>query len=181
MTARHIPTSETRAIVERACAAGMTQEQIGRLLDLTDRSLRTHYKAELAKGAEKTHAAIISRLYELAMGPDARVAYNACALWLKARCHWREADAQTIAMMAKTEIRQSPVLTVPQISLDEWAEMARQHAESVHRLNEKITPPQQPQSPLIDLNVVEWRGPSSGPRPSASTAVRAVAPVPRGR
>jgi hypothetical protein len=40
MTKRHQPTPELRAIVERACASGFSQPEIGRILELSDRSLR---------------------------------------------------------------------------------------------------------------------------------------------
>ena len=50
MTAKHRPSDESRKIVERAIGAGFTQPQVARLLGISDRSVRKHYKKELATG-----------------------------------------------------------------------------------------------------------------------------------
>ena len=95
--ATHRPTERDRGRVEALVAYGIPQEQIARIVGITDRTLRKHYRAELDLGTAKAVARAADTLFRLALGLDAkgvatREPDKTCLIFfLKTRGRWAEA------------------------------------------------------------------------------------------
>ena len=82
----HQVTEKTRKQVEAASAIGIPQVDIARLLDITDKTLREHYRDELDNGGTKANINVGGALYSKATGGDT----TAMIWWTKARMRWSE-------------------------------------------------------------------------------------------
>jgi hypothetical protein len=98
MGALHVPTEETRAQVFALSSFGVTQDEIGRFLDLSDDTLRKHYAPELARASVDRNAQVAGFLFRSASGstiPEG-ASYSDCLkaamFWLKTRAQWRETN-----------------------------------------------------------------------------------------
>lgn len=96
MGALHVPTDETRAQVFALSSFGVTQDDIGGFLGLSDDTLRKHYKAELDRASIDRNAQVAAFLYTSASGAaiDKGASYSDCLkaamFWLKTRAQWSE-------------------------------------------------------------------------------------------
>jgi DNA-binding CsgD family transcriptional regulator len=85
----HHPSPTDRRVVELMAAKGIPQAQICAVLDISQKTLRKHYGAELRRGASKLEAALIMHLHRIACGRDG-TALRAVKFILKARFGWSE-------------------------------------------------------------------------------------------
>ena len=98
MGALHQPTSETRAQVFALSSFGVTQDDIGRFLGLSDDTLRKHYGAELDRAKVDRNAEVAAFLFRSANGSTIQegASYSDCLkaamFWLKTRAQWRETN-----------------------------------------------------------------------------------------
>lgn len=103
----HVPTDLTRRTVSLGMFIGYTQEQIARLIEVDEKTLRTHYPDELARGAERIGATIAGNLLSIAtQQQDRKAALTACIFIAKTRLHWRERDpfvSEAEAKIKRTE------------------------------------------------------------------------------
>jgi len=84
----HTPTEETREAVRSHTRSGTRQEEICSLLGITDKTLRKHYKEELAASLAEANNIVAGKLFEKASNGD-----NACMFfWLKTRAGYRETE-----------------------------------------------------------------------------------------
>lgn len=84
---KHKATRAKRRLVERATAGGMTQEEIAKILEITEPTLRKHYRAELDKGLPTANQKVIDTAFRLATdGKHERMTM----FWLKTRLKWSE-------------------------------------------------------------------------------------------
>ncbi|MBY5555234.1 RNA polymerase subunit sigma-70 [Rhizobium leguminosarum] len=83
----HIPSPTDRRVVELLAAEGVPQLQLCRILGISQKTLRAHFRAELNRGASRLEAALVHRLYALAGGKGA-IALRAIIFILKARFGW---------------------------------------------------------------------------------------------
>ncbi len=96
MGALHKPTAEMRAQVFALSSFGVTQNDIGRFLDVSDDTLRKHYAAELDRAAIDRNAEVAAFLFRSASGATVSegASYSDCLkaamFWLKTRAQWRE-------------------------------------------------------------------------------------------
>lgn len=88
MTAKHQPTDLTRKTVELHATVGTPQEQIAKILGISDRTLRKHYREELDLSVAKANATIGGALFNKAKGGDTA----AQIFWLKTRAGFRETN-----------------------------------------------------------------------------------------
>ena len=72
--------------IEMLVSLGLTHEQIGYIVSLSPKTLRKHYKKELANGKSKIDAAIGGQLVKKAIGGD----ITSIIFYLKTKCHWKE-------------------------------------------------------------------------------------------
>jgi hypothetical protein len=87
---KYQPTESDRNTVRSMAATGFTHEQIACCLGpagIDPKTMRKHFKMELATAAIKAHAAVANRAYQMAVtgNPPA-----ATFFYLKTQCGWRE-------------------------------------------------------------------------------------------
>jgi hypothetical protein len=71
--AKHEPTAQNRAIVERASLTGkLTHEDIAALIGISDVTLRKYYAAELRSGRDKTTVAVLNSFVKNCVGDEKR-------------------------------------------------------------------------------------------------------------
>jgi hypothetical protein len=87
----HTPTDETRAQV-RAMAQFLTQNDIAQFLEISDKTLRKHYAAELEHGMVRANAKVVQNLYQFASGAKGteKAQVTAGIFWAKTRAGFRE-------------------------------------------------------------------------------------------
>jgi hypothetical protein len=91
-----IPTPEQKALVLEAIGNGLSHEEVaGMILNptynhpITAKTLRKHFKDELATAHTIRNNAVASSLYQKAIG-DSSQAVQAAMFWLKCRAGWKE-------------------------------------------------------------------------------------------
>jgi hypothetical protein len=100
--APHEPTKTTRALVEMGLSGGFTQEQIGRVLGISDKTLRKYYAPEIADGGSTADLRVAGNLFRIAtQTSDNKAALTAGIFWLKARRRWRTTDAVEVEAEGK--------------------------------------------------------------------------------
>jgi transposase-like protein len=96
MPAKHVPTDETRAQVYALSSFGVTQDDIGRFIGVSDDTLRKWYSAELDRASVDRNAEVAAFLFRSANGSAIAegASYSDCLkaamFWLKTRAQWRE-------------------------------------------------------------------------------------------
>lgn len=86
MPAEHKPTVKTRAEVAALTSYGMTQEEIGKYLGVTAKTLAKHYRNELETGKLKANAKVAAALFKQATKGN----FQAQRFWLMAQADWKE-------------------------------------------------------------------------------------------
>jgi hypothetical protein len=113
---KYEPNDSTRAEVVRLAGKGTPGAQIAAKLGIARATLYEHHKPELDKGHAKAHAAVISTLYEKAIGGD-----TACLIfWCKTRLRWREVRADDDTAEEKALLRQMRALGCDPKDLMRW-------------------------------------------------------------
>jgi hypothetical protein len=88
---KHVPTPESRRLVQHLAANGQTTEQIGRAMDLSADTIQRHYKPELETAKDKLTALVTGKLIEkIHRGETAAIIF-----WLKSQAGWREKAPET--------------------------------------------------------------------------------------
>jgi predicted transcriptional regulator len=82
----HIPTEESRKLVKSLAAVGTRYVDIAHKLEITDDTLRKHYKEELESGRIDANAQIANTLFQQAKKGN----MTAAIFWLKTRAGWKE-------------------------------------------------------------------------------------------
>jgi hypothetical protein len=87
MNPPHKPTEGTRAQVEALAGyLGLPQSEVAACLGITEKTLRKHYRAELAHATVRANATVAHALFQKAVNGDT----TAMIFWLKARAKWSE-------------------------------------------------------------------------------------------
>jgi hypothetical protein len=86
MNYEHIPTDESRKMVESTSGLGLPHEQIAILVGIDDKTLRKHYRAELDMGKAKANGQIAKTLFSKAVGGDT----TSLIWWTKSQMRWSE-------------------------------------------------------------------------------------------
>lgn len=82
----HKPTSRNRKQAEALAGYGVPQEDIARLLGITEPTLRKHYRDDLDRGMAKANARIGQSLFRMASTGNV----TAAIFWAKTRMGWKE-------------------------------------------------------------------------------------------
>lgn len=99
----HEPTKATRALVEMGLSGGFTQEQIARVIGISDKTLRKYYAAEIADGGSTAALRVAGNLFRIAtQTADNKAALTAGIFWLKSRQRWRTTDGVEVEAESKT-------------------------------------------------------------------------------
>jgi orotate phosphoribosyltransferase-like protein len=91
----HKPDEKTRKQVLALAGFGLTHDQIAKVMDLSDETLRKYYRSELDNGTTKLNAQVAQNLFSIATSKD-RSAVTAAIFWLKTRARWQEVDRKEI-------------------------------------------------------------------------------------
>jgi hypothetical protein len=87
----HVPTDRDRRQVEVMTGLGLTQEQIGKILNVSEDTLQRHYADEIASGVAKANVQVAQNLFNIATSRDSG-AVAAAIFWMKTRGKWRETN-----------------------------------------------------------------------------------------
>ena len=85
----HVPTDETRTLVESLSGFGIPQTEIARLVGIDPKTLRFHYEEQIELGTIKATAKVAQNLFTMACKPT-REGLSAAIFWLKVRANWSE-------------------------------------------------------------------------------------------
>jgi hypothetical protein len=103
------PSDEDRVAVTTLCACGTRHELIARHLDIDCKTLRKHFRKELASGREDANAMVARSLFRQAIAGNT----VASIFWLKTRANWREANTvEMVGANGKPLIPGLPVLGI---------------------------------------------------------------------
>lgn len=89
----HQPTEQTRNLVKLGKTIGYTNEQIARLVQVSENTLKKYYGEELESGSEQINARIAANLATIASSQTHKQAVTAAIFWTKARMGWSEKTA----------------------------------------------------------------------------------------
>jgi transposase len=103
----HIPSDETRHIVEVLVGGGTPNRTIAKALNIGMNTLRRHYGQELEQGLEMANAQVVRRLFRLIEQGST----PACIFWLKARAGWKEGQVLEVAQKEVAPAYDFSVLT----------------------------------------------------------------------
>ncbi|NBS71164.1 hypothetical protein EBT31_19990 [bacterium] len=87
----HVPTDRDRRQVEVMTGFGLTQEQIGKILNVSEDTLQRHYADEISNGVAKANIQVAQNLFNIATSRDSG-AVAAAIFWMKTRGRWRETN-----------------------------------------------------------------------------------------
>jgi len=83
---QHEPTNTTREMVKLHAMVGTDQATIADILEIDDKTLRKHYRAELDHSKAKANATIGGVLFNKARAGDTA----AMIFWMKTQAGWKE-------------------------------------------------------------------------------------------
>ena len=101
-TPAHKPTAEDRQRVETMAGVGISEKDIALVLDVSEPTLRKHYRRELDVGHIKANSAVAASLYAKATGNGPQ-AVAAAIFWCKTRMGWRDPNSVMEIISKKEE------------------------------------------------------------------------------
>jgi hypothetical protein len=117
----HVPTDETRNLVESLSGFGIPQDEIARLVGIDPKTLRFHYADQIEMGSIKATAKVAQNLFTMACKPT-REGLSAAIFWLKVRAGWSEyAPKRVEESLGKKEAAERDALTAG--SGNEWGQL----------------------------------------------------------
>ena len=106
----HVPTDETRNMVESLSGFGVPQDEISRLVGITPPTLRFHYADQIELGSIKATAKVAQNLFTMACKPT-REGLSAAIFWLRVRAGWSESGPRAEETPGKKESAERDALT----------------------------------------------------------------------
>ena len=91
---RYQVTDKDRATVKAMTGYGIKQDDVARVIGISDVTLRKHFAAELVGGIPEANATVAQSLFWMAT-KGKNVA--AAIFWMKARAHWRETSETEVS------------------------------------------------------------------------------------
>jgi len=86
MNHEHIPTDESKRLVESSSGLGLPHESIAVLVGIDDKTLRKYYRHELDMGKAKANGQIAKTLFQKATAGDT----TSLIWWTKSQMRWSE-------------------------------------------------------------------------------------------
>lgn len=127
----HVPTAQTRELVEMLVAIGTPQDSIAAVLKISDVTLRKHYAFEIETAGPRANAKVGSSLFNKAIGNGPQ-SVTAAIFWLKCRARWKEVPIE-IAHSGKVAV----AVEASQLELLPDDEL-RALVSAAHRLSEGL-------------------------------------------
>ena len=93
----YVPTEEGRRIVEGMSAAGITQEGIARVMQISVETLVKYYREELDTALDKALVQVAGSLFKKAVSDDHPNAAACAMFFLKTRGRWRETNETVLS------------------------------------------------------------------------------------
>lgn len=87
----YVATDKDRKQVLIMAGIGLTQEQISKILGISDDTLRKHYRDELDTAEARMNAQVAQNLFSIATSKG-QGAVSAATFWMKTRAQWRETN-----------------------------------------------------------------------------------------
>ena len=129
----HIKTRRTARLVEGMVAAGLTQENVAQLLEMSADTLQKYYRKELDTGVQKAVALASRSLYRRGMRGDT----TALIFWLKARGKWRDREAMNVHVDVPAAV-EAPKLDSRQVEDAIYVALARLRPTSIKAADAKL-------------------------------------------
>ena len=92
----HEPTDKDRRQVTIMAGIGLSQEQISKIIGISDDTLRKHYRDELDTAEAKMTAQVAQNLFSIATSRETG-AVTAAIFWMKTRAQWRETNRTEVS------------------------------------------------------------------------------------
>ncbi len=93
--AAHAPDPVSRRQVEAMAGYGVPEHEIAGIVGIDAKTLRKHYRQELALGHTKANVKVAENLYRKACG-EGRESVTAAIFWLKTRARWKETQVNEV-------------------------------------------------------------------------------------
>ena len=106
----HEPNEKDRNQVTLMAGIGLTQDQIAKIIGVSDETLRKYYSSELETATSMMNAQVAQNLFRIATSKGAGAVASAI-FWMKTRGGWREVERKEI-----TGVDGSPI-TVASVDL----------------------------------------------------------------
>jgi DNA-binding XRE family transcriptional regulator len=91
----HEPNEKDRNQVTLMAGIGLTQDQIAKIIGVSDETLRKYYSSELDTATSMMNAQVAQNLFRIATSKGAGAVASAI-FWMKTRGGWREVDRKEI-------------------------------------------------------------------------------------
>jgi hypothetical protein len=102
------PTKEERERVLHMGKMGIRHQQIATAFGVDTKTLRKHFRRELANAAAQANLVVVEKIYELATGGN----LTAAIFWAKSRCDFRT-SGPTLDETAPSPSETNPLLPTP--------------------------------------------------------------------
>jgi hypothetical protein len=86
-----VPTDRERQQVERMVGFGLTQEQISKIVGISENTLKKYFQDELDNGVSRINSAVAQNLFSIATSKEPG-SVAAAIFWMKTRGRWRETN-----------------------------------------------------------------------------------------
>ena len=86
-----VPTDRERQQVERMVGFGLTQEQISKIVGISENTLKKYFQDELDNGVSRINSAVAQNLFSIATSRE-QGSVAAAIFWMKTRGRWRETN-----------------------------------------------------------------------------------------
>lgn len=91
----YVPEEKDRKQVLTMAGIGLTQDQIAKIMGISDETLRRNYKNELETGTSRMNAMVAQNLYSIATSKG-QGSVAAAIFWMKTRARWQEVNRNEI-------------------------------------------------------------------------------------
>ena len=118
----HQPDDVQRRQVEALAGYGVPEAEIAGMVGVDAKTLRKHYRQELAFGHTKANAKVAENLFRKATG-EGRESVIAAIFWLKARGRWKETAVNEHSGLDGKPIEQVHEIRRIIISPPDWKEI----------------------------------------------------------
>ena len=132
----HQPDDMLRRQVEAMAGYGVPEAEIAGMVGVDPKTLRKHYRNELAFGHTKANAKVAENLFRKATG-EGRESVIAAIFWLKARGRWEETSVNEHSGLDGKPIEQVHEIRRIIISPPDWKEIEASRGVAPNDLGEE--------------------------------------------
>jgi predicted component of type VI protein secretion system len=86
----HKPTEDQRRQVAVMAELGLRQDEMARIMQISEPTLRKHYDVELTSAKSILNSQVANNLFRIATSSDHKGAVTAAIFWMKTRAKWKE-------------------------------------------------------------------------------------------